>query len=88
MKHEYGTLVEWHLPAKTDVHRDKYVPVPLGKPQIPNGLSSYRTQTSIVQIKCHTSGSVRRSRHGPDSVFFWGGGGGFLPHELAVYFCY
>jgi hypothetical protein len=43
-----GATVEWNWQVKTEVLREKPVPVPLCPPQIPHGLTQDRTPASAV----------------------------------------
>jgi hypothetical protein len=47
--HFNGAPVEWNWQGKTEVLGEKPVPVPLCPPQIPHGLTRYRTRASALR---------------------------------------
>jgi hypothetical protein len=64
-----GTPVEWNWQGKTEVRREKPVPVPLCPPQIPQELTQNRTRASAIWDRRLTAWVMARPS---------GGRGGFI----------
>lgn len=50
---EYETMVEWYSQGKTELLREKLVPVPIRPPQILHELARDRTRVSATNILSH-----------------------------------
>jgi hypothetical protein len=66
-----GALVEWNWQGKTDVLGEKPVPVPLCQPQIPHGLTRYRTRASAVGGRRLTAWATARPNNSVAKSVSW-----------------